>query len=223
MVCERKDTIPNRTAREARDVKTWKALGVSAGILAIGIVGVVGISWAAMGWLMAWSPPIPVDAPTRLAEAQARMLKPDDPYDRWVHLADIAFWTVDTGDFPKAIALADEALAMAPRYAKDWNYGNVLHKVYLTRGRVALRLGQREAAATFLLQAGRTPGSPQLDSFGPNMLLCQEMLAAGEVQPVLRYIDQVQSFWEMDHGRVRAWRWMIEHGYTPSFGGNVFF
>ena len=81
----------------------------------------------------------------------------------------------------------------------------------LTRGRIALRLGQPEAAAAFLLEAGRTPGSPQLNSFGPNMLLAKEMLAAGRKEPVLEYVALVRRFWKMDAGATTAWTWQIEH------------
>jgi hypothetical protein len=46
-------------------------------------------------------------------------------------------------------------------------------------GQVALRRGDAKKAASFLLAAGKTWGSPQLNSFGPNMPLANDLLAAG--------------------------------------------
>ena len=198
-----------------------KAFALSALVLVAGIAAIVGLSYASFGYLMAYMPDVPVDAAAHLAQARSGLAAKDDAYTRWVHLADVAFWTVDTGDLRTAAVLADEALAMAPAHERDWNYGNVLHKANLARGRIALRVHQPKAAAVFLLEAGRTPGSPQLDSFGPNMLLARELLEAGERDAVLQYIDLVSKFWRHDAGAVAAWKRMIMKGDTPNFGGNL--
>lgn len=200
-----------------------KAFALSAVILVAGLGLIAGMSYASFGYLMAHAPEVPVDAAARLAQARAGLAKTGDADARWVHLADVAFWTVDTGDLRAAAALADEALAMAPAHDCDWNYGNVLHKANLTRGRIALRLHQPKAAAVFLLEAGRTPGSPQLDSFGPNMLLARELLEAGERDAVVQYIDLTSHFWHHDAGAIAAWKAMIAHGDTPNFAGNLLY
>lgn len=107
--------------------------------------------------------------------------------------------------------------------ADDWNFGNAVHKGNLTLGRVALRAGDIEAAKKFLLEAGRAPGSPQLNSFGPNMTLAKELLEKGEHDAVLEYFQLCAAFWEMDRGRLREWSPLVEKGVIPDFGANLLY
>ena len=46
------------------------------------------------------------------------------------------------------------------------------------------------------MAAGATPGSPQLDSFGPNMTLAKELLEKGQPDVVLHYFALCKNFWE---------------------------
>ncbi len=116
--------------------------------------------------------------------------------------------TYQMGELKSALALASleagetatvKNLARAQLAAnidpKDWNYGNVIHNANAQLGRAALRDGDKAAAAEFLLKAGATPGSPQLNSFGPDFTLARELLEAGDSKTVLAYFDLVQKFW----------------------------
>jgi hypothetical protein len=60
---------------------------------------------------------------------------------------------------------ANAVLSASDKYRSDWNYGNAVHKANLALGRVALRDGDIEQAKHYLIEAGKTPGSPQLNSF----------------------------------------------------------
>lgn len=71
--------------------------------------------------------------------------------------------------------------------------------------------------------AGDTPGSPQLNSFGPNMTLARDLLQRGETAPVLAYFEQVRRFWKMGGGRLDAWSAAVEAGRIPDFGGNLLY
>ena len=65
-------------------------------------------------------------------------------------------------------------------------------------GRIALRHGDRETARKELRAAGRTPGSPQLNSFGPQFTLARELLQHGEQadrEDVAAFLDDVAKFW----------------------------
>ncbi|MEI6198193.1 MAG: hypothetical protein WCS42_28075, partial [Verrucomicrobiota bacterium] len=55
--------------------------------------------------------------------------------------------------------------------------------------------GKPDEAAKYLLAAGKTPGSPQLNSFGPDFALAKELLILGQKEVVLQYLDLVGNFW----------------------------
>ena len=97
----------------------------------------------------------------------------------------------------KAESYAYEMLVLAEREKDDpcdWNYGNAVHDAHNILGRVALRRGDVESAKKHLIQAGKTIGSPQLNSFGPSMVLAKELLEKGESGTVLVYLDLCEAF-----------------------------
>ncbi|MFN0096206.1 MAG: hypothetical protein ACKVVT_15700 [Dehalococcoidia bacterium] len=149
----------------------------------------------------------------------------DDPgsaaYYRWVNLPEWAKTGVTTGAYDRATAYAEELLALAPGYEDDWNYGNAIHRAHLTLGEVALARGEVEEAVMRLLLAGSVPGSPQLDSFGPNMRLAKALLRAGITEPVLAYFELCRFFWECERGQLTKWRADVLAGRIPDFGGNL--
>ena len=125
------------------------------------------------------------------------------------------------GEYEDSKAMALELLATSESWKKDWNYGNAVHVANLVLGRLELRDGNKEKAAEYLLAAGRTPGSPQLNSFGPDMLFAKEMLAADETDAVLNYLELCSKFWERKQGRTNHWRAEIKTGIVPDFGANL--
>ena len=54
-------------------------------------------------------------------------------------------------------------------------------------------------------------------SFGPNWDLAQELLAKGEHETVLAYIDLCRKFWQSDRGRLDTWAATIRNGGSPNF------
>ena len=79
------------------------------------------------------------------------------------------------------------------------HYGNVIHNANQILGRCALREGNLADAKAYVLKAGATPGSPQLNSFGPQLHLARELLEKGEKETVLQYLDLVSKFWASDN------------------------
>jgi hypothetical protein len=77
----------------------------------------------------------------------------------------------------------------------SWMAGNIVHNANQVRGRVALRRGDVAAAREYLAAAGDTPGSPQLNSFGPRFTLARELLERGQTEAVLAYLGAVRRFW----------------------------
>ena len=127
----------------------------------------------------------------------------------------------DAGDLQKARAYAELLLNEAAGERGNWNYGNAVHKGNLTLGRIAAAQGQLADAVTFLRAAGDTPGSPQLNSFGPNMSLAKDLLERGETTAVLAYFEACRRFWKSGARQLDTWTREVEAGTIPNFGANL--
>ena len=163
------------------------------------------------------------DFDERLFESTAELVAARTEYERWIAVGDVGLWSVDTGNLELAEAYANEALTIAEKYQNDWNYGNAIHKGHLILGRIALHKGDIAEAKKQLLLAGNTPGSPQLGSFGPNMILAKELLEIGEVETVLTYLDLCEKFWDFDLVKLNRWRDQVSKGESPNFGSNLIY
>lgn len=122
-------------------------------------------------------------------------------------------------EWDKAEGYAEELLARAPDHEGAWDYGNALHHGHNILGRVALERGDVEAAKQHLIESGRTPGSPQLNSFGPNMSLAKGLLEVDETDVVIEYFELCASFWKRD--QLDTWTEQVRAGSIPSFGANL--
>ncbi len=107
----------------------------------------------------------------------------------------------------------------AASWRKSWDYANAVNRGHEVLGLCALRRGDKARAGRELLLAGRCGSSPQLASFGPNMLLAQALLKAGNRGPVMDYLNECRGFW---HSAVTG-RWLaqIRAGRVPEFGSNL--
>jgi tetratricopeptide (TPR) repeat protein len=118
----------------------------------------------------------------------------------------------------KAKGYADQMLS---RNVGGWNHGNNVHHGNIILGRIAMKRDDLEEAKKHLINAGKTPGSPQLNSFGPNMVLAKELLEKGERAVVLKYFELCSKFWGMGKDRLRKWSAVVEDGKIPDFGANL--
>ena len=130
-----------------------------------------------------------------------------------------AISAVRLGKYGEAQEFATELLNIAPNFP-HYN-GDALFDGHTVLGRVALAHGDRETACRELLLAGATPGSPVLNSFGPDMTLARGLLFAGESETVLKYFDQCLRFWKFGEEPIRRWKWMIRYHLPPNFGNNL--
>jgi tetratricopeptide (TPR) repeat protein len=135
----------------------------------------------------------------------------------WV-LTELAQQYFNAGKREKAAAAANELVNDAGD-ATDWNYGNRIQTGNIILGRIALQQDNLDEARRRLLAAGRTTGSPQLNSFGPDWKLAAEMLGKGERDSVLSYIDLCRAFWKSGGSRLDAWAATIRDGGVPNFSG----
>ena len=142
--------------------------------------------------------------------------------DRAAMLQQAAKLSIKAEALDDAGAYARELVATAAGGA-DWNQGNAVFYGNMVLGQVALRRGDKEGARSYLLASGKSEGSPQLNSFGPNMSLAKDLLAAGEQKAVLDFFDLCGRFWKTDRGRLKQWAEQVRTGSTPDFGANLLY
>ena len=125
--------------------------------------------------------------------------------------------------FERAGRYADELLTWAAAHPDDRNCGNAIHHGYTVRGQVALEEGKLDQACSDLHASAQTRGSPQLNSFGPNMQLAERLLDVGRRDAVLEYLDSCHAFWEMGEAKLDTWMADIRRGKAPAFEANLAF
>ena len=157
----------------------------------------------------------------RLAEATAILSKATADEERFYALNDAAKESFTLGKMDDARRYADELLVLGPKFSDNWNYGNAIQDGNLVLGRLAVRDDRIDDAKRYLLAAGNSPGSPQMNSFGPNMSLAKDLLAKGERDAVLDYFDRCRKFWSLDWGKLDTWSEDVRAGKAPDFGANL--
>ena len=124
---------------------------------------------------------------------------------RFYSLEELITESYSSNDYESAKELISEYLELAGEYRCNWNFGNAIHDANRILGLISLRNGEIDEAAAYLLEAGKSSGSPQLDSFGPDLDLASELQKLGKSDEVLIYLNDIASFWVMNNGIVDNW------------------
>jgi RNA polymerase sigma factor (sigma-70 family) len=127
------------------------------------------------------------------------------------------------GEIVEARNDARELMTLLPKYLFTKTAGDAIQDANLVLGRIAVREGNIEAAKHYLIAAGKSPGSPVMDSFGPNMTLAKDLLEKDERDTVLEYFMLCRRFWKMDYGKLDNWMQEVMDGKTPDFGANLLY
>ena len=127
----------------------------------------------------------------------------------------------ESGDIKKAKGYATDLLDSANQDQATAQPGQAISDGHLILGRLALIDGDVALAKQHLLEAGKTPGSPILSAFGPNMTLAKELLDRGETQTVLEYFNLCGKFWSGGQDKLIQWKLLVKAKITPDFGPNL--
>lgn len=155
--------------------------------------------------------------------AMDKLNKTSTKRERFYALGDAAKAAFNIGNMNQARYLIEELQRMLDEFVGDWNFGNAVHDTHIVLGRIALSEGNIAAAKEYLLRAGKTPGSPQLGSFGPNMALAKELLEKGEKDAVLKYFKLCSKFWKKKSSKIPQWTLEVQKGDVPNFGPNLYY
>jgi hypothetical protein len=167
---------------------------------------------------------LPPITPTQRYNAAVKKLQEAKSDEiRFYALNDAAKEAFVLGKIFEARQYATTLLEMAPKFKKDWNYGNAIQDGNLVLGRIAVYEGKIAEAKIYLIEAGKSPGSPQMDTFGPNMSLAKDLLVKGEKDVVLQYFELCRKFWEMHRGRLDEWSQDVKNNQMPDFGANLLY
>ncbi len=157
----------------------------------------------------------------RLDRAIKKLAEAKTQEEKFYALNDAAKESFVAGKSEDARKYAQELMTLLPQFQGNWNYGNAVQDANLVLGRIALREGRVDEAKRHLTEAGKSPGSPQMDSFGPNMSLAKDLLEKGERDTVLQYFELCRKFWKMGKDQLDHWTKDVKAGQIPDFGANL--
>lgn len=138
-------------------------------------------------------------------------------HERYYMLSDLATLYFENQQFEKAQETSEELLHIASDHKDNWNYGNAIYSGHQILGRIALSKGRTEEAKSQMLLSAKTPGSPQLNSFGPNMVFAKEMLDMGERETVKSFLKLCYMFWGSGKKKLLKWISILDAGEMPIF------
>ena len=111
------------------------------------------------------------------------------------------------GELTFARQFAEECLALAasaeiPEFFR--NDGNAVHYSHMVLGRVALRDEELEKAKAHLIESGRTTGSPNLGSFGPNMRRSPDVSVDHAANRIMSHDSDQHAVVPLQRGQLEA-------------------
>jgi tetratricopeptide (TPR) repeat protein len=149
------------------------------------------------------------------------LLSISNNYQRFIVLTYLPRVELNIQKTEKAASYAKELLYLSKNYKDDWNYGNAQHSANTVLGMVAIKEENIEEAKLYLSAAGDSKSSPQLETYGPSMVLANALLERGEKECVIEYLNKVKKIWKYNDGRLDSWISSIKGGGKPYFGVNL--
>jgi len=151
------------------------------------------------------------------AEYERALNLSQTPFERFEQTLNLMKASLDAQAYGSAEELATQLLARAKVFETTWIYGEALHAAHIVLGQIALTRGYIAMAVEQLLAAGRTPGSPQLNAFGPDFDLAARILDSGQPNAVIEYLESCKTFWTRNVRALEQWQLAIKKGGSPTF------
>lgn len=161
----------------------------------------------------------------KIIENEQKLLLSEELLTRHYCLSKLVIPYIEVGELEKSEACLKELVNTIAKYNENENYdvGDAIHNSNIALGRLEIKKGNIKAASNYLLEAGKTLGSPTLKSFGPNMSLAKELLEKGEIESVVKYFELCKKFWKMEDGRLEEWTNLAKAGEMPIFEANLLY
>lgn len=118
------------------------------------------------------------------------------------------------GNFNEVVKYSNDYLKLASTYQCNWNYGNAIHDANRYLGLISLKRNNLEKAAMHLVLSSQTSGSMQLEAFGPDLDLANNLLKEGKREQVVQYLENMDTIWDNDK-QIYKWISKIEAGQKP--------
>ena len=151
------------------------------------------------------------DPADRALEAYNRVLAlTRQPAARESLAGEMAAAAFKIGDYEGAVALAKIHLHSSDRTA--------VQRANTVLGRVAIRSGDLAGGKRYLLDSSKPEASRDVSVTGPTMLLAKELLARGEREAVIQYLENCLDLWPRGETFLRNWIAEIKSGRIPNFG-----
>jgi hypothetical protein len=143
------------------------------------------------------------------------MSTPTNDAEKGYHLQKLAKAAIGAHELAKARLYGTQLVERARGGEFGPESGNALHHGNLILGRLAFKAGDVEEAKRFLLESAKVPGTPQLESFGPDLALAKELLAEGQQETVIQFLILCGNFWQSPQHELDQWIYAIRQGKNP--------
>jgi hypothetical protein len=153
----------------------------------------------------------------RITELERTCFKPTDEKGRAYLYGELAHCAFSVGLDRDAVRLAQISVNEAEPSRGSDGFDDPLHEANILLGRMAIRSGDPQRAAQYLLDAANIRQSAHPEPYGPDITLAEELFATGACDTVAEYFTTCASHWDEGRPMLEGWADDIQRGLPPDF------